>query len=108
MMLKNVLSNAIKFTRHREEARIYVCELPDPVYHVISVRDNGTGFDMAYADKLFQVFQRLHEEDEFEGSGVGLALAARIMKRHGGIIEAFGEADKGAEIRLYFLKSKLN
>lgn len=108
MMLKNVLSNAIKFTRHREEARIDVCELPDPVYHVISVKDNGAGFDMAYADKLFQVFQRLHEEDEFEGSGVGLALAARIMKRHGGKIEAFGEVDKGAEIRLYFLKSKLN
>lgn len=106
MLLKNILSNAVKFTRHREKAEITVRALPDEVYHVISIKDNGAGFDMAYADKLFQVFQRLHEDEEFEGSGVGLALAARIMKRHGGKIEALGEVDKGAEINIYFPKNK--
>ncbi|MGN0592179.1 MAG: response regulator [Ruminococcus sp.] len=106
MLLKNVLSNAVKFTRHREEAIITVRALPDAVYHVISIQDNGVGFDMAYADKLFQVFQRLHEDNEFEGSGIGLALVYRIMKRHGGKVEAIGKVDHGAEIKLYFPKSK--
>lgn len=106
MLLKNVLSNAFKFTRPRRKAEITVCSLTDKVYNVISVRDNGVGFDMAYSDKLFQIFQRLHEDDEFEGNGVGLALVSRIMKRHGGKVEAFGKPDKGAEIKLYFPKNK--
>lgn len=106
MLLKNILSNAVKFTRHRKGAEIMVRALPDEMYYIISIKDNGAGFDMAYADKLFQVFQRLHEDEEFEGSGVGLALAARIMKRHGGKIEAVGEVEKGAEIKLFFPKIK--
>ncbi len=106
MLLKNVLSNAFKFTRPRKKAEITVRLLADTVYNVISVKDNGVGFDMAYADKLFQIFQRLHEDDEFEGNGVGLALVSRIMKRHGGKVEAVGKLDEGAEIKLYFPKSK--
>lgn len=106
LLLKNVISNAVKFTRKKEEARITIKILPSTDYHIISIQDNGVGFDMTYADKLFKVFQRLHEETEFEGSGVGLALTERIMRRHGGKVEAIGKVNQGAEIRLYFLKNK--
>lgn len=102
MLVKNLISNAFKFTRRRENAVITVDHACDGCYTVISVKDNGAGFDMAYSDKLFKVFQRLHTSEEFEGSGVGLALAGRIMKRHGGKIEAYGEVDKGAQFKLYF------
>lgn len=102
MLVKNLISNAFKFTRPRENAVITVSAAPDDEYSVISIKDNGVGFDMAYADKLFKVFQRLHLSEEFDGSGVGLALADRIMRRHGGKIEAYGMVDKGAEFRLFF------
>lgn len=104
MLVKNLMTNAFKFTRHRQNAVITVSAIPDESYGVISFRDNGTGFDMAYADKLFGVFQRLHLDEEYEGSGIGLATADRIIKRHGGRIEAYGEVDKGAEFTLYFPK----
>lgn len=84
MLVKNLMSNAFKFTRHSENAVITVTASYDGCFTVISVKDNGAGFDMAYSDKLFKVFQRLHTSEEFEGTGVGLALADRIMKRHGG------------------------
>lgn len=106
MLLKNLLSNAMKFTKNRTYAVINIVGSSDSEYNIISVSDNGAGFDMDYADKLFKVFQRLHEENEFEGSGVGLALVDRIMRRHGGKVEAYGEVDKGAEFRLFFLKSQ--
>lgn len=102
--LKNLLSNAIKYTSKTKNARIDITGESGKSYNVIRIKDNGSGFDMAYAGKLFQVFQRLHSEDEFEGSGVGLALVNRIMKRHGGKVEAYGEPEKGAEFSLLFPK----
>jgi light-regulated signal transduction histidine kinase (bacteriophytochrome) len=104
MLVKNVVSNAVKFTRNREHATLTVSTETDTDYTAISFTDNGAGFDMAYADKLFKVFQRLHLASEFEGTGVGLALVDRIMKRHGGKVTAYGEVNHGAKITLYFQK----
>lgn len=104
MLFQNLISNAFKFTRTRKNAVITVTHIPNEEYHIISVKDNGVGFDMAYSDKLFRIFQRLHTAEEFDGSGVGLALVDRIMRRHGGRTEAYGEVDKGAEFRLFFPK----
>lgn len=104
MMIKNLLSNAIKYSRNKEKAIIKVTTEEDKLYQIIKIRDNGAGFDMNYVDKLFQVFQRLHDDEEFEGSGVGLALVSRIMKRHRGKVSAWGEVGEGAEFSLYFMK----
>jgi signal transduction histidine kinase len=88
----NLLGNALKYTRGRDPARIEV-GMADGAYFV---RDNGAGFDPRYSDKLFQVFQRLHRAEEYEGTGVGLALASRIIQRHGGQIWADAAPDRGA------------
>lgn len=95
LALDALLQNAWKFTRGRDPARIEVGVQPTtpPVYFV---SDNGVGFDMRYADKLFGPFQRLHSEAEFEGVGIGLAAAHRIIRRHGGRMWAQAEPDRGA------------
>jgi two-component system, sensor histidine kinase and response regulator len=92
----NLLSNAFKFTRQNEQATIEVGYQRQEGEHVYFVRDNGAGFDMQYAERLFGVFQRLHRADEFEGTGVGLSIAQRIVQRHGGRIWAEAQVNQGA------------
>ena len=92
----NLISNAIKYTRLHETAVIEIGQTVMDEDFVITVRDNGAGFDMKHADKLFGAFQRLHRQSEFEGTGIGLATVRRIIQRHGGRIWAEGEVEKGA------------
>ena len=95
-LLTNTVSNAWKFTSKLAHARIEVGQQTDGAMSTLHVRDNGAGFDMQYAQKLFKPFQRLHSPSEFEGSGVGLATVARIVDRHGGRIWAEAKPNEGA------------
>jgi len=95
-VFENLFSNALKYSRDREKRRIEVSGRLEDGECVFEVADNGRGFDMRFVDKLFGLFERLHTEDEVEGTGVGLAMVARIVKRHGGRVWAEGRPDVGA------------
>ena len=97
-VLRNLLSNAAKYTRPREHARIEIQARREHANYIFTVRDNGVGFDNRYAHKLFGAFQRLHRAEEFEGTGIGLANVRRIVSRHGGQTWAEGKLDEGASI----------
>ena len=95
-VFENLISNAWKYTRHTEKAHIEIGRMQAEETATYFVRDNGVGFDMQYASKLFGAFQRLHNQQEFEGTGIGLATAMRIISRHGGKIWVEAEPNKGA------------
>jgi light-regulated signal transduction histidine kinase (bacteriophytochrome) len=96
LVFVNLLANAAKYTRSRASAKVDIDQATVDGETVIFVRDNGVGFNMKYAHKLFGVFQRLHRAEEFEGTGVGLATVLRIIRKHGGRIWAEAEVNKGA------------
>jgi two-component system sensor histidine kinase/response regulator len=100
----NLISNAIKYSRKREQPKIEIGSTRHNGLQTFYVKDNGVGFDMEHADKLFAVFQRLHKVTEYEGTGVGLSLVQRIINKHGGRIWANGKVNEGATF--YFTLSK--
>ncbi|HEY8910672.1 MAG TPA: response regulator [Desulfosporosinus sp.] len=104
LLVMNILTNALKYTRNRTIAYIEAVSLENETEFIISVADNGAGFDMRYASRLFGVFQRLHSQIEFEGSGVGLAIVQKILKRHHGLAWMTGTVDEGATVYFSFRK----
>jgi light-regulated signal transduction histidine kinase (bacteriophytochrome) len=96
IVLTNLLGNAWKFCANRQKTVISFTAMPGDDGQIFCIRDNGAGFDMQYADKLFIPFQRLHLQEEFAGNGIGLATVNNIIRLHGGRIWAESEQDKGA------------
>jgi len=95
-IIMNLIGNALKYTKRQSHARIAISARHEGSEYVFSIADNGVGFDMRYADKLFEVFQRLHPASEFSGTGVGLAIVRRAIERHGGRCWAESEVGRGA------------
>ena len=105
--LANLISNAIKFTSKKEKPTIEIGYTENENFYEFYIKDNGVGFEMEYANKLFGVFERLHSYKEYEGTGVGLAITNRIIARHGGKIWAKSEIDKGATFYFSIPKSSV-
>jgi len=103
----NLLSNAFKFTRDKETAIIEICGRVEEVENLYYVKDNGVGFEMQYANRLFSPFQRLHSREEFEGTGIGLAIVQGIVRQHGGRVWAEGRVQEGATFYFTLPKGKL-
>ncbi|MEQ8423125.1 MAG: ATP-binding protein, partial [Cyclobacteriaceae bacterium] len=101
LVWNNLLSNALKYSRNTTKTKIEIGSYAEKGNTVFYVKDNGVGFDMAYSDKLFKVFSRLHKETEFEGTGVGLALVHRIISKHDGKIWVESQVNKGATFMFY-------
>ena len=95
-VLINIVSNAIKYSSKTERPQIEINSITKDNEIIYYTKDNGAGFDPQYADRLFGVFQRLHSEEDYEGTGIGLATVRRIITRHGGRVWAESEAGKGA------------
>jgi two-component system sensor kinase len=95
-VLSNLLSNAVKFTKNKDKAEIEVSGSNSGDFNVYCIKDNGIGFDMRYYDKVFEIFHRLHNEREYEGTGVGLAIVKKIIERHGGRLWAESKPGEGA------------
>jgi light-regulated signal transduction histidine kinase (bacteriophytochrome) len=95
-VLVNLCSNAIKYSGAREDPQVAIGGHVESAHCIYKVSDNGVGFDMRYYRKLFNVFQRLHRQDEFPGTGVGLAIVERVISRHGGRVWAEGKVGEGA------------
>ena len=102
-VIYNLVSNAVKYSAKKESPQIEIGSRSEDGHEIFYVKDNGAGFDMKYYGKLFGVFQRLHTQDEFEGTGVGLAIVQRIINKQGGKVWAEGKVDEGATF--YFMLS---
>jgi light-regulated signal transduction histidine kinase (bacteriophytochrome) len=106
--MENLIGNALKYSSTRESAHITISGESTDEAHTLRVSDNGVGFDMKYASKLFGVFQRLHRIEEFEGTGIGLASVRRAVERHGGTVSAEAELDRGATFTITLPRSAVS